>query len=94
MRPAPPYTYVVVRRAWRSRRTDGLIALSALQHEDTMSRQFDAKQEALKAYPTDRESGVRLLLDYLEASEKDFFYEEGMTPEEYIYGAPAQHADK
>lgn len=63
-----------------------------------MSRQYDAKQHALKAYPTEREAGARLLLDYLEVSEKDFIYEEGMTPEEYIYGknletirdAPAQ----
>ena len=51
-----------------------------------MSRQFDAKQVALKAYPNDRKAGVRLLLDYLEASEKDFIYGEGMTPDEYIYG--------
>ena len=51
-----------------------------------MSRQFDAKQVALKAYPNDRKAGVRLLLDYLEASENDFIYEEGMTPDEYIYG--------
>ena len=51
-----------------------------------MSRQYDAKQEALKAYPNDREAGVRLLLDYCNVSEKDFIYEEGMTPEEYIYG--------
>ena len=51
-----------------------------------MSRQFDAKQEALKAYPNDKEAGVRLLLNHLAASEEDFIYEEGMTPEEYIYG--------
>lgn len=51
-----------------------------------MSRQFDAKQAALKAYPTDREAGVQLLLNYLDVSSTDFFYEEKMTPEEYIYG--------
>jgi hypothetical protein len=51
-----------------------------------MSRQFEAKQEALKAYPDDREAGVRLLLDYCQVSESDFIYEEGRTPEEYIYG--------
>lgn len=51
-----------------------------------MSRQYNAKQEALKAYPNDREAGVRLLLDYCGVSEKDFIYEEGVTPEEYIYG--------
>lgn len=36
--------------------------------------------------PNDREAGVQLLLDYCDVSEKDFIYEEGMTPEEYIYG--------
>jgi hypothetical protein len=51
-----------------------------------MSRQFDAKQAALKAYPNDREAGVQLLLDYLDVSSTDFFYEEGVSPEEYIYG--------
>lgn len=51
-----------------------------------MSRQYDAKQAALKAYPTDRKAGAELLLEYLECSEADFKYEEGMTPEEYIYG--------
>lgn len=52
-----------------------------------MSRQFDAKQAALKAYPHDREAGVQLLLDYLDVNSTDFSYEEGMSPEEYIYGA-------
>lgn len=51
-----------------------------------MSRQYDAKQEALKAYPDDRQSGVDLFLGYLGISEKDFDYEEGMSSEEYIYG--------
>lgn len=51
-----------------------------------MSRQFDAKYAALKAYPTDREAGIQLFMEYLDANEKDFVYEEGMTPEEYIYG--------
>jgi hypothetical protein len=59
-----------------------------------MSRQYDAKQVALKAYPTDRAAGARLLLDYLEASEKDFIYEEGMTPEDYIYGKPVSNGDR
>ena len=55
-----------------------------------MSRQFDAKAAALKAYPKDRESGVQLFLQCLgeDTSEKDFIYEEGMTPEEYVYGKP------
>lgn len=53
-----------------------------------MSRQFDAKQAALKAYPNDREAGVSLFMEYVDVSEKDFVYEEGQTPEEYIYGKP------
>lgn len=59
-----------------------------------MSRQYDAKQEALKSYPTDREAGVRLLLDYCDVSEKDFIYEEGMTPEEYIYGRALPNGER
>jgi len=51
-----------------------------------MSRQYDAKQYALKVFPNDRSAGVQLLLDYCDVSEKDFIYEEKMTPEEYIYG--------
>lgn len=51
-----------------------------------MTRQYDARQEVLKAHPTDREAGVELFLFSLNVSEKDFIYEEGMTPEEYIYG--------
>jgi len=51
-----------------------------------MSRQYDAKQEALKAYPGDRQSGVELFLGYLGVSEADFQYEEGKSSEEYIYG--------
>jgi hypothetical protein len=60
-----------------------------------MSRQFDAKHAALKAYPTDREAGRQLFLEYLgDVSEKDFIYEEGMTPEEYIYGKPVTNGDR
>jgi hypothetical protein len=54
-----------------------------------MSRTFDAKQAALHAYPDDREAGVRLFLEYLDSNEKDFIYEEGMTPEKYVYGKSA-----
>jgi hypothetical protein len=54
-----------------------------------MSRAYDAKQEALKAYPNDVEAGVDLFIGYLDASEADFVYEEGMTPAEYIYGRAA-----
>ena len=52
-----------------------------------MSRQYDAKHEALKAYPDDVESGVELFLTILNVSEDDFRYEEGMSPGEYVYGA-------
>jgi hypothetical protein len=52
-----------------------------------MSRQFDAKQAALAAYPSDREAGIQLFMGYLgEMSEADFIHDEGMTPEEYVYG--------
>ncbi len=57
-----------------------------------MSRQYDARQEALKVYPNDREAGAEFLLHYCNVSEKDFIYEEGMTPEEYIYGKPTTAA--
>jgi hypothetical protein len=55
-----------------------------------MSRQFDAKHAALAAYPTDREAGVQLFMDILgeRVSVGDFIYEEGCTPEEYVYGKP------
>lgn len=51
-----------------------------------MSRQYDAKHAVLAAYPTDRQLGIDLFLEYLNISEDDFRYEEGMSPEEYIYG--------
>lgn len=54
-----------------------------------MSRQYDAKQAALKAYPDDIQSGVDLFLEYLSVSEEDFRYEEGMPSSEYIYGSAA-----
>jgi hypothetical protein len=59
-----------------------------------MSRQFEAKQAALKAYPADRKAGVQLLLDYLDVSSTDFSYEEGVTPEEYIYGPPLTNGER
>ena len=52
-----------------------------------MSRQYDAKQEVLAAWPNDREEGVRLFLIILDVCESDFQYEEGMSSEEYIYGS-------
>lgn len=52
-----------------------------------MSRQYDAKQAALKAYPENRKAGVELFLDFLDMSEHDFTYDECCTPIDYIYGA-------
>lgn len=54
-----------------------------------MSRQYDAKQVALKHCPDDIQSGVDLFLNYLDISEDDFRYEEGMSAAEYIYGQAA-----
>lgn len=51
-----------------------------------MSRQYDAKQEVLKAYPNDREAGVDLFQTIMDCSEDDFRYENGEGFEEYIYG--------
>lgn len=51
-----------------------------------MSRMYDAKQHALKAYPNDREAGVELFMDYIDISYEDFVYEENQSPEKYIYG--------
>lgn len=51
-----------------------------------MSRAYDAKQQVLKAYPEDKESGVSLFLDFLDMDEEDFEYEWNQTPEQYIYG--------
>lgn len=51
-----------------------------------MSRQYDAKQYVLKAYPNDRENGVELFREIMDCSEDDFKYEEGKLFEEYIYG--------
>lgn len=51
-----------------------------------MSRTYDAKQASLKAYPENREEGIRLFLGYLDCSQEDFAFENGGYPEEYIYG--------
>lgn len=64
-----------------------------------MSRQYDAKQEVLKAYPNDIEAGVDLFLMILGVSAEDFRYEENMQPDEYIYvyrkqGAPYEIGDE
>lgn len=50
-----------------------------------MSRQFDAKQYALKCRT--KSEGVELFLSYLDISADDFKDCEGMSAEEYIYGA-------
>jgi len=51
-----------------------------------MSRQYDAKQSVLKAYPDDKYNGVDLFYQIMDCDQSDFEYEEGMTAEEYIYG--------
>lgn len=51
-----------------------------------MSRAFEAKQAALKAYPDDKESAVDLFLNYIDISQSDFEYEFNQTPEDYIFG--------
>lgn len=51
-----------------------------------MSRQYDAKQSVLAAYPENREAGIQLFQEIMQCSEVDFKYEEGESFEEYIYG--------
>jgi len=51
-----------------------------------MSKTYDAKLHALKAYPDDKESCVDLFLDYLEISRSDFEYNENNTVEDYLFG--------
>lgn len=55
-----------------------------------MSRQYDAKQAALKAHPNHRNYAISLFLEFLDISHEDFFYSEGMTAEEYIFGNQAE----
>jgi len=55
-----------------------------------MSRPYDAKQAALKAHPSNRKDAISLFLEYLNVSHEDFFYSEGMTAEEYIFGNQAE----
>lgn len=52
-----------------------------------MSRAYDAKQEALKAYPEDNERAVNLFLNYLGCSDDDFKYEFNQSAEQYIFGS-------
>ena len=51
-----------------------------------MSRLFDAKQQALSAYPDDRESAVEMFIGYIDADVCDIEYEVGTTIEKYIFG--------
>ena len=51
-----------------------------------MSRAYDAKNAALKAYPNSREKAVSLFIDFLGMDTVDFEYEFNMTEEEYIFG--------
>lgn len=55
-----------------------------------MSRTYDAKNAALKAHPTNRKAAINLFLEYLNVSQDDFFHEENMTAEEYIFGNQAE----
>lgn len=57
-----------------------------LSGEQNVSRQYDAKQSVLAAYPENTEAGVYLFLEILNIDESDFVYEEGITIAEYIYG--------
>jgi len=50
-----------------------------------MSRQFDAKQAALAAYPKDKESAVDLFQTIIDMDIGDIEYELGMTCEDYIF---------
>lgn len=59
-----------------------------------MSRAFDAKQHALKAYPDDVDSGIELFLDFLGISRDDFEYAENQKVEEYLYGPDASFSPK
>ena len=58
-----------------------------------MSIQYEAKQEALKAYPNDRASAVGLFYRIIGVSISDFEYEEGMTAEEYLFARPEPPTD-
>ncbi len=54
-----------------------------------MSRQYDAKQEALKAYPTDETPVSSFSTPSWTAEFQTLNTKEGMTAEEYIYGKDA-----
>ena len=51
-----------------------------------MSRAYDAKQQALKAYPNDREAACDLFVEFLDMGQSDIEYELGESVEKYIFG--------
>lgn len=53
-----------------------------------MSKQYDVKNGILKLIenPEDNEVAIQLLLDALEQDSDDFEYDNGETPEEYLFG--------
>jgi hypothetical protein len=59
-----------------------------------MSKQFDAKQAALKAYPEDREAAIDLFVGFIDMDIDEIEYENGMTCEEYIFGDEKKSTDK
>lgn len=59
-----------------------------------MSKQYEAKQEALAAYPNDKEKAVSLFIGYIGSDLCDIEYELGMSCEEYIFGKKGErHAE-
>ena len=54
-----------------------------------MSRQYDAKQAALAAYPNNREAAVDLFIGYCDVDEGDIEFELGQSIEKYIFGDEA-----
>ena len=57
-----------------------------------VSRQYDAKDQVLKAYPKPCDEARMLFLTILDSNDKDFLYEEGQTALEYLYGKEAANA--
>ena len=51
-----------------------------------MSRAYEAKLQALDAYPDDREKAIDLFIGYVGMDESDLEYEFGQTVEMYIFG--------
>jgi hypothetical protein len=51
-----------------------------------MSIAYDAKHQALKAYPNKCDDGIELFLTIYGSSRSDMEYNEGQTADEYVYG--------